>query len=325
MIVDRIEAWQRKGCHTTPERKAWAEKYVADMALFSLRQNFMSAQDGEHEERPDATLSTKTYCARQLHFTLNGAAKEPMEPSAYWKFLIGNSTESAGNATCILAGLPVLSPLYGTSRQMRLTAKRGGKDRRASLDLLIAADLMGGPVASQADLEAYAKRKGPVIVADWKSCSSYSFKEAITPIRHGAGREDWPDQAPLVPGTLRMGNSFGYEDQVLNYAYALEQNGWPVVARLLLLSEKASGDMAEIPVPAWPEQARIAEASYVAAESGLPGRPSWATLRIVNSPTGKVEQIDSARCSYCSVKAVCMPGMERKLVGGRVVYRRSVE
>lgn len=327
MIVDRLEDWQRAGCPTTPERVAWAEAYVAEMAVSSLRKNFMPALEGQHEDRPEATLSTKTYCARQLALTLQGAEKEPMEPSASWKFDIGNATETTVCATMILAGLPVLSPIPGTARQVRLTAPRGGRMLRASIDTILAADLMDKPVASVAELLAYYDRRGPVIVADEKSTHPYGFREAIRVMDAATAqkRNEWPDQAPMVPGTRRVGNSFGYEDQVLNYDYALEYNGFRVVGRFLIPMDKSSGEMAEIEVPAWPDQRKIAEAAYAAADAGLPERPAWATLRVVNSPGGRVEQIEATRCSYCAVKAACMPGMERKIISGEVVYRRPVE
>lgn len=298
MIVDRLEDWARAGRPSTPERRAWVKAYVAKAAVGAMHPFIPS----EAEARPPVTLSASFWCARKIHYAMQAVAGEEVAPRVLNTFLTGGLVEAGMVARTILAGLPVISPLPPDFHQMRLELPVGGDLLRGSMDLVLAADLMGQPEASVEALRAY---RGPIIVTDVKSMSGRSFDQAVD--------------------ERRVGNKFGYEDQLQNYRRACIAHGWKVSALLFLLHKKDTGHEAEVVCPVEPDQPGRVEAAYLAAKAGLPERPSWATIKEVRAPGGRVTQIDQIRCELCAYRATCWPGYERQIVSGKPVYRKPVE
>lgn len=302
MIVDRLEDWARAGMPTTPERLEWARAYVREEAEAAMLGNYAPSVD--REERPDITLSSHFYCPRQLWLKRDGKADEDVAPRTYNTWFTGRVVEAAVVCRMILAGLPMLTPAWGGTRQRRTALDLGGGALRGSIDLLLAADLMGQPPASREELAAY---KGPVILGDVKSMSDYGFDEAVR------------DRS--------VGNTFGYEDQLNNYRLGLEVEGLRVEAAVFVIHKKSTGHEAEILCPERTDQVTAMRVAYGKATGvQLPDRPEWATVKVVKSPKdGTVEQIENVRCGYCPCRAACWPGFEQSIVSGRPVYRRPLE
>lgn len=302
MIVDRLEDWARAGMPTTPERLEWARAYVREEAEAAMLGNYAPSVD--REERPDITLSSHFYCPRQLWLKRDGKADEDVAPRTYNTWFTGRVVEAAVVCRMILAGLPMLTPAWGGTRQRRTALDLGGGALRGSIDLLLAADLMGQPPASREELAAY---KGPVILGDVKSMSDYGFDEAVR------------DRS--------VGNTFGYEDQLNNYRLGLEAEGLRVEAAVFVIHKKSTGHEAEILCPERTDQVTAMRVAYGKATGAqLPDRPEWATVKVVKSPKdGTVEQIENVRCGYCPCRAACWPGFEQSIVSGRPVYRRPLE
>lgn len=302
MIVDRLEDWARAGMPTTPERLEWARAYVREEAEAAMLGNYAPSVD--REERPDITLSSHFYCPRQLWLKRDGKADEDVAPRTYNTWFTGRVVEASVVCRMILAGLPMLTPAWGGTRQRRTALDLGGGALRGSIDLLLAADLMGQPPASREELAAY---KGPVILGDVKSMSDYGFDEAVR------------DRS--------VGNTFGYEDQLNNYRLGLEAEGLRVEAAVFVIHKKSTGHEAEILCPERADQVTSMRVAYGKATGAqLPDRPEWATVKVVKSPKdGTVEQIENVRCGYCPCRAACWPGFEQSIVSGRPVYRRPLE
>lgn len=302
MIVDRLEDWARAGMPTTPERLEWARAYVREEAEAAMLGNYAPSVD--REERPDITLSSHFYCPRQLWLKRDGKADEDVAPRTYNTWFTGRVVEASVVCRMILAGLPMLTPAWGGTRQRRTALDLGGGALRGSIDLLLAADLMGYPPASREELAAY---KGPVILGDVKSMSDYGFDEAVR------------DRS--------VGNTFGYEDQLNNYRLGLEAEGLRVDAAVFVIHKKSTGHEAEILCPERADQVTSMRVAYGKATGAqLPDRPEWATVKVVKSPKdGTVEQIENVRCGYCPCRAACWPGFEQSIVSGRPVYRRPLE
>ena len=302
MIVDRLEDWARAGMPTTPERLEWARAYVREEAEAAMLGNYAPSVD--REERPDITLSSHFYCPRQLWLKRDGKADEDVAPRTYNTWFTGRVVEASVVCRMILAGLPMLTPAWGGTRQRRTALDLGGGALRGSIDLLLAADLMGYPPASREELAAY---KGPVILGDVKSMSDYGFDEAVR------------DRS--------VGNTFGYEDQLNNYRLGLEAEGLRVEAAVFVIHKKSTGHEAEILCPERTDQVTAMRVAYGKATGAqLPDRPEWATVKVVKSPKdGTVEQIENVRCGYCPCRAACWPGFEQSIVSGRPVYRRPLE
>lgn len=302
MIVDRLEDWARAGMPTTPERLEWARAYVREEAEAAMLGNYAPSVD--REERPDITLSSHFYCPRQLWLKRDGKADEDVAPRTYNTWFTGRVVEASVVCRMILAGLPMLTPAWGGTRQRRTALDLGGGALRGSIDLLLAADLMGYPPASREELAAY---KGPVILGDVKSMSDYGFDEAVR------------DRS--------VGNTFGYEDQLNNYRLGLEAEGLRVDAAVFVIHKKSTGHEAEILCPERTDQVTAMRVAYGKATGAqLPDRPEWATVKVVKSPKdGTVEQIENVRCGYCPCRAACWPGFEQSIVSGRPVYRRPLE
>lgn len=302
MIVDRLEDWARAGMPTTPERLEWARAYVREEAEAAMLGNYAPSVD--REERPDITLSSHFYCQRQLWLKRDGKADEDVAPRTYNTWFTGRVVEASVVCRMILAGLPMLTPAWGGTRQRRTALDLGGGALRGSIDLLLAADLMGQPPASREELAAY---KGPVILGDVKSMSDYGFDEAVR------------DRS--------VGNTFGYEDQLNNYRLGLEAEGLRVDAAVFVIHKKSTGHEAEILCPERADQVTSMRVAYGKATGAqLPDRPEWATVKVVKSPKdGTVEQIENVRCGYCPCRAACWPGFEQSIVSGRPVYRRPLE
>ena len=302
MIVDRLEDWARAGMPTTPERLEWARAYVREEAEAAMLGNYAPSVD--REERPDITLSSHFYCPRQLWLKRDGKADEDVAPRTYNTWFTGRVVEASVVCRMILAGLPMLTPAWGGTRQRRTALDLGGGALRGSIDLLLAADLMGHPAASREELAAY---KGPVILGDVKSMSDYGFDEAVR------------DRS--------VGNTFGYEDQLNNYRLGLEAEGLRVEAAVFVIHKKSTGHEAEILCPERTDQVTAMRVAYGKATGAqLPDRPEWATVKVVKSPKdGTVEQIENVRCGYCPCRAACWPGFEQSIVSGRPVYRRPLE
>lgn len=302
MIVDRLEDWARAGMPTTPERLEWARAYVREEAEAAMLGNYAPSVD--REERPDITLSSHFYCPRQLWLKRDGKADEDVAPRTYNTWFTGRVVEASVVCRMILAGLPMLTPAWGGTRQRRTALDLGGGALRGSIDLLLAADLMGQPPASREELAAY---KGPVILGDVKSMSDYGFDEAVR------------DRS--------VGNTFGYEDQLNNYRLGLEVEGLRVEAAVFVIHKKSTGHEAEILCPERADQVTAMRVAYGKATGAqLPDRPEWATVKVVKSPKdGTVEQIENVRCGYCPCRAACWPGFEQSIVSGRPVYRRPLE
>lgn len=302
MIVDRLEDWARAGMPTTPERLEWARAYVREEAEAAMLGNYAPSVD--REERPDITLSSHFYCPRQLWLKRDGKADEDVAPRTYNTWFTGRVVEASVVCRMILAGLPMLTPAWGGTRQRRTALDLGGGALRGSIDLLLAADLMGYPPASREELAAY---KGPVILGDVKSMSDYGFDEAVR------------DRS--------VGNTFGYEDQLNNYRLGLEVEGLRVEAAVFVIHKKSTGHEAEILCPERADQVTAMRVAYGKATGAqLPDRPEWATVKVVKSPKdGTVEQIENVRCGYCPCRAACWPGFEQSIVSGRPVYRRPLE
>ena len=305
MIVDRLEAWIRAGRPTTPDRVAWARAYSGAESWAALASNFIPSEPAE--ERPGITLSSHFYCPRQLWLARLGKAVEDVAPRNYANWYMGRLAEKAVVAACILAGLPVIGPRPGGNAQYRVSLPLAGKPRRGSIDLLLAADLMDAPAASVEALGAYPAG-GPVILADVKSMADYGWEEAVN--------------------ERCVGNTFGYEDQLANYAIGLRAEGREVTWAGFVCAKKSTGHWAEVPLSTrdWTAHAAEMDRACAAAEGAeLPPRPSWATLRVVKAPGGTVEQIEHVRCGYCACRAACWPGFEQKIVSGKPVYRRPLE
>ena len=304
-IIGRLEDWVRAGRRSTPERIAWAEKYRQAEALASLRANFIPSIAAE--PRPSITLSSHFYCPRQLWLKRNGKSEEDVAPRTYNTWDTGRAVECSVVSRLILAGLPLLSPAFGSDSQMRLWLSLPSGELRGSLDVVLASELMDGPEASEAELEAYAEARRPVIICDVKSMADYGFDRCVE------------DRA--------VGNTFGYEDQLRNYATAAEDAGFRVDSLWFLIHKKSTGHEAQIPcpLPDAAHRALISEALRVATSDPLPPRPSWATVKVVRAPGGAVEQIEDVRCGYCACRAACWPGFEQKVVSGKPVYRRPLE
>ena len=302
MIVDRLEDWARAGMPTTPERLEWARAYVREEAEAAMLSSYAPSVD--REERPDITLSSHFYCPRQLWLKRDGKADEDVAPRTYNTWFTGRVVEASVVCRMILAGLPMLTPAWGGTRQRRTALDLGGGALRGSIDLLLAADLMGQPPASREELAAY---KGPVILGDVKSMSDYGFDEAVR------------DRS--------VGNTFGYEDQLNNYRLGLEAEGLRVEAAVFVIHKKSTGHEAEILCPERADQVTSMRVAYGKATGAqLPDRPEWATVKVVKSPKdGTVEQIENVRCGYCPCRAACWPGFEQSIVSGRPVYRRPLE
>lgn len=300
-IISRLEDWVRAGMPTTPERVAWAEKYRQAEALASLRANFIPSHPSE--PRPAITLSSHFYCPRQLWLKREGRAVEDVAPRTYNNWDVGRAVECSVNSRMILAGLPLLSPRFGSDQQMRLWLDLPSGALRGSLDVVLASGLMDR-LATEAELEAY---KGPIVICDVKSMADYGFDRCVA---DGA-----------------VGNTFGYEDQLRNYALASQQAGWAVESLWFIIHKKSTGHEAQIPCP-MPDEAHkgyLSRAVLEATSSQLPERPSWATVKVVKAPGGAVEQIEDVRCGYCACRAACWPGFEQKVVSGKPVYRKPVE
>lgn len=300
-IISRLEDWVRAGMPSSPERIAWAEKYRQAEALASLRGNFIPSIAAE--PRPAITLSSHFYCPRQLWLKREGKAEEDVAPRTYNTWDTGRLVECSIVSRMILAGFPMLSPRFGSAEQMRLWLDLPTGATRGSLDVVLAADLMDR-VASEAELFAY---KGPVIICDVKSMADYGFDRCV---------EDGS-----------VGNTFGYEDQLRNYAMAAAQSGWQVASLWFLIHKKSTGHEAQIPCP-MPDSAHlsyISRAILEATSSQLPERPPWAKVKVVKAPGGAVEQIEDVRCGYCPARAACWPGFEQKIVSGKPVYRKPME
>ena len=302
MIVDRLEDWARAGMPTTPERLEWARAYVREEAEAAMLGNYAPSVD--REERPDITLSSHFYCPRQLWLKRDGKADEDVAPRTYNTWFTGRVVEASVVCRMILAGLPMLTPAWGGTRQRRTALDLGGGALRGSIDLLLAADLMGQPPASREELAAY---KGPVILGDVKSMSDYGFDEAVR------------DRS--------VGNTFGYDDQLNNYRLGLEAEGLRVEAAVFVIHKKSTGHEAEILCHERADQVTSMRVAYGKATGAqLPDRPEWATVKVVKSPKdGTVEQIENVRCGYCPCRAACWPGFEQSIVSGRPVYRRPLE
>ena len=302
-VIDRLEDWCRAGMPSTPERIAWAKAYIADESLAALTGNYIPSEP--QPPRKPLTLSSHVYCPRQLWFKVNGRAEEDMGPRTYNTFFVGRTVEKSVVARCILAGLPVLSPVWGGARQRRVYMDLGAAEPYGgSLDLAFAADLkakIDGPEAQA----AYWDSKAPVILADCKSRNDNGFREAV--------------------GERRIGNDYGYEDQLGAYAMACEAEGRRVTELLFLLQMRSQGEEAEVDCPRPPGLEAEFRASFAAATgSVLPDRPSWAILRRVNSPSGPVDRIDNRRCGYCPTKFSCYDGLERKIVSKKVEHQIPV-
>lgn len=302
MIVDRLEDWARAGMPTTPERLGWARAYVREEAEAAMLSSY--APSVEQEPRPAITLSSKFYCPRQIWLKCAGKDDDDRAPRFYNVLYVGRVVESSVVARMILAGLPMLTPAWGGTRQRRTALDLGGGALRGSIDLLLAADLMGQPPASREELAEY---KGPVILGDVKSMSDYGFDEAVR------------DRS--------VGNTFGYEDQLNNYRLGLESEGLRVEAAVFVIHKKSTGHEAEILCPERTDQVTAMRVAYGKATGAqLPDRPEWATVKVVKSPKdGTVEQIENVRCGYCPCRAACWPGFEQSIVSGRPVYRRPLE
>lgn len=303
MIVDRLEAWMRAGMPTTPERVAWARAYSEAEGWAALAGNYVPGE--AREERPAITLSSHFYCPRQLWLAGQGKAVKDVAPRNYANWYVGRMAEMSVVAACILAGLPVIGPLPGSNAQYRTSFPLAGKPRRGSIDLLLAHDLMDGPVASLEALRAYPK-DGPVVLVDVKSMHDYGWDEAVK--------------------ARAVGNKFGYEDQLNNYRLGLEREGRRVAAALFVCHKKSTGHWAEVPCEMPAGHQEYVEAACAQAEGpGLPERPSWATVRSVRAPGGAVTEIENVRCQYCDCLAACWPGYEQKIVSGKPVYRKPQE
>lgn len=303
-IIGRLEDWARAGMPTTPERVAWAEHYVREESLAAIRGNFIPSHP--REPRPSITLSSHFYCPRQLHLKVSGKDVEDVAPRTYNTWATGRLVEITVVARMILAGLPLLSPIFGTNTQMRLYLDLPAGELRGSLDVVLAAELMDGPACGAEELDRYADAKRPIIICDVKSMAGYGFDRSVA---DGA-----------------VGNTFGYEDQLQNYALAAEQAGLKVSGLWFLIHKKDTGHEAQIPCPRSPGQAAMVNAALLAATSApLPPRPDWATVKVVKAPGGAVEQIEDVRCGYCACRAACWPGFKQVIVSGKPVHRKPVE
>ena len=326
-IIGRIEDWVRAGRKSTPERISWAEDYVKSEMLAATRANFIPSIAAE--PRPSITLSSHFYCPRSLWLKRNGKDVEDVAPRVYNNFQSGRAAECSINTRSILCGLPLLSPRFGTSSQARFWLSLPSGELRGSMDHILAAELMDKPFATREELEAYEAAKRPIIICDVKAMQDRSFDSSVAPL-FGERLKEFNDEHTHLrasPGDLRVGNKFGYEDQLRNYATAAEDAGFRVESLWFLIHKKSTGHEAQIPcpLPDAAHRARISEALRVATSDPLPPRPSWATVKVVRAPGGAVEQIEDVRCGYCACRAACWPGFEQKVVSGKPVYRRPLE
>ncbi|MEB3198836.1 MAG: PD-(D/E)XK nuclease family protein [Candidatus Sericytochromatia bacterium] len=112
----------------------------------------------------------------------------------------------------------------------------------------------------------------------------------------------------------KIDDTFGHAGQLGRYIHLMD-----APYGIYLGVKKSTGHTLEIHVQK--DQAVFEETtrSLQEAMAGLPAMPAWAATKKIAG----CEQIDSVRCGYCPYRAMCFPGFEQLVVGGKVVYRTA--